>query len=159
MSTTLPTAKRFTRADLQPGDCLCNHCAAKCCQYFSLPIETPTEWRDFDFIRWFMIHGRVSIFVDGDSWYLMVHSACRHLLPDNRCGIYHDRPEICREYSTDNCEFDEDGCHDKFFETPEQIVEYAEALLPPRRRPAATTPEVPKSLLPILASVPLPAIS
>jgi Fe-S-cluster containining protein len=42
-----------------------------------------------------------------DGWYLLVNNACTHLLPDGRCGIYDDRPRICREYSNDFCEFDE----------------------------------------------------
>ena len=26
---------------------------------------------------------------------------CPHLLPDNRCGVYEDRPKVCRDYSAD----------------------------------------------------------
>ena len=52
---------------------------------------------------------------------------------DNRCQIYFNRPRICRDYTTDECEYDEVWSFDKAFETPEQIWEYAEALLPPRR--------------------------
>ena len=82
-----------------------------------------------------MLHGRVSIFVEDETWFLMVHADCQQLLPDNRCGIYDERPQICRRYSTDNCEFDDDACYDKFFESPAQIWEYAEAVLPPKPRP------------------------
>ena len=84
-----------------------------------------------------MMHGRTSVFVDEGTWYLMVHADCQHLQEDHRCGIYHERPQICRSYSTANCEYDNDGCYDKLFETPEQIWEYAEAVLPPRRRKRA----------------------
>jgi len=129
----LQVLTKFRREDLKPGECLCLHCTAKCCRYFALPIETPTTWKDFDYLRWFMMHGRVSVFVDDDTWYLMVHSECRHLLPDHRCGTYETRPAICREYSTADCEYEDDAVYDKFFETPEQIWEYAEAVLPPKR--------------------------
>lgn len=122
------------RESLKPGENLCDHCTAKCCRYYALPIETPTDWPDFDHIRWFLLHGRAAIFVEDDTWYLMVFADCRHLLPDHRCGIYHTRPQICRTYSTDNCEYDDDACYDKYFETPDQIWEYAEATLPPRPR-------------------------
>ena len=132
-----PTVKR---ADLKPGEVLCAYCSAKCCRYFALPIDTPTTWDDFENMRWYMMHGAVSIFVDGDTWYLMVHADCQHLQPDNRCGIYDTRPAICRRYSTDNCEYDNDGCYDKLFESPEQIREYAEAVLPPRKRRRANQP-------------------
>ncbi len=45
----------------------------------------------------------------------------------HRCGIYHTRPQICRDYSTDNCEFDEDAVYEMYFETAEQVGEYSEA--------------------------------
>ena len=66
---------------------------------------------------------------EDDDWYLLVHTKCKHLGADNRCGIYATRPQICRDYSTDNCEYDDEWCYDRYFETPEQIHEYAEALL------------------------------
>ena len=87
---------RFRREDLKAGECLCTYCTAKCCRYFALPIDAPTTWKDFDYIRWFMMHGRVSIFVEGETWYLMIHADCKHLLEDHRCGTYDTRPEICR---------------------------------------------------------------
>lgn len=142
------------RADLSPGDCLCNYCTALCCRYFTLPIETPTEWRDFDHIRWFLMHGRASVFVDGDVWYLTVYAECRHLQPDNRCGVYDDRPQICRGYSTDNCEYQDEGVYDMYFETPDQIWEYAHAVLPPRqpRRFSAAPPEPAEIHLPLVTA-------
>lgn len=63
----------------------------------------------------------------------MVMTRCKYLTPRNQCGIYQDRPQVCREYTTDNCEYDEDWTCDLIFETPEQIWEYAEALLPRKR--------------------------
>ena len=133
----------FRREDLKPGEVLCEHCTAKCCRYFAFPIDTPETREDFDHLRWYMIHGRVSLFVEDETWYLMIHADCRHLQEDQRCGIYDDRPAICRAYSTDNCEFDDDACYDKLFETPEQIREFAEAVLPPRRRRRNQLPTLP----------------
>ena len=126
---------KFQREDLKPGEVLCDYCTGKCCRYFALPIDTPKTLEDFDHLRWYMIHGRVSLFVDEGTWYLMVHADCRHLMEDNRCAIYLDRPQICRDYTTENCEFDDDACYEQFFETPDQIWEYAEAILPPTERP------------------------
>ena len=82
------------REEVPKDKVLCEYCTAKCCRYFALPMETPTTWQDFDYLRWFMMHGRVSVFVEGETWYLMVHAECRHLLPDNRCGTYDTRPAI-----------------------------------------------------------------
>ena len=116
--------KRMCRDDVPAGDCLCDHCYAKCCRYFALAIDKPEERRDFDFMRWYLLHDRASVFVEDDSWYLLVHTTCKHLQSDNRCGIYMTRPQICRDYTTDACEFDDDGVYDHYFETAEQVVEY-----------------------------------
>ena len=33
---------------------------------------------------------------------------CEHLqLPDGACAIYETRPQVCRDYTNDWCEFDE----------------------------------------------------
>ncbi len=144
-----PTTMR--RKNLPAGEVLCTYCTARCCRYFALPYETPTTWKDFDNMRWFMLHGRVSIFVDNNTWYVAVHSDCQHLLADHRCGIYQDRPEICREYTTAQCEYDNDFLYDRLFETPEQIWEYAEAVLPPRKKKRSQKRALPT--LPILNGV------
>ena len=61
--------------------------------------------------------------------YLLVHTTCKHLMEDQRCGIYETRPEICREYTTDECEYEDSWTYERYFETPEQIKEYADAVL------------------------------
>ncbi len=127
MEATL--TRKPTREELKPGEVLCEHCTAKCCKYFALPIDTPKNRRDFDFIRWYLLHDRASVFTEDETWYILVHTACKHLQPDQRCGIYETRPEICREYTTDNCEYDDDWVYDRYFETAEQVAEYADAML------------------------------
>lgn len=134
--------KLIRREDLRPGESLCDHCTARCCRYFALPIETPTTWVDFDHMRWYLIHGKTSIFVDDGVWFLTVQTECEHL-DGQRCGIYHDRPQICRTYSTDNCEYGDEGVYDKYFETADQVWEYAEAVLPPRERDTANSLKLP----------------
>ncbi len=134
MSTATAPVKR-RRADYPKAANLCEHCTAKCCHYFALPLDEPHTRRDLDFIRWYLLHDRASVFVDDDTWYLLVHTTCKHLQSDNRCGIYETRPQICREYTTDACEFEDDWCYDKYFETSEQIDEYADALYGPQFPP------------------------
>lgn len=143
--------KPFKRADLKPGEILCSYCTAKCCRYFALPIDTPTTWADFEHLRWFIMHGKTALFVDDGTWYLLVYGDCENLLPDHRCGIYDDRPQICRDYSFDSCEFDNDGCYDKYFESADQVWEYAEAILPANKKPAWAKPK-PGTALPILST-------
>jgi uncharacterized protein len=120
------------REDLGPDECLCSYCTAKCCKYFALPIETPTEWADYEYIRWFLLHDRAAVFTEKGDWYLLVNTPCKHLRDDNLCGIYADRPQVCQDYSTVDCEYDDDWVYDQFFETSEQVEEYAEAVLGPR---------------------------
>ena len=128
MSTA--TTTKVSREQLKPDEVLCDHCTAKCCRYFALPIETPKSRKDFEFIRWYLLHAQAAIFTEDDDWYLLVHTVCKHLLEDNRCGIYDTRPQICRDYSTKNCEYEDDWTYERYFETPEQVAEYAEAVLP-----------------------------
>jgi Fe-S-cluster containining protein len=142
-------SKKPSRAELKPGQCLCDFCTGKCCRYFSLPIDTPHTWDDFDSIRWYLAHGQTLVYVVEQQWYLLVKTQCQYLSSDNRCRIYFNRPKICREYKTDDCEYDDEWAFNKAFETPEQIWEYAEALLPPRRRRVGRA----GSGLPILAGL------
>ena len=67
------------------------------------------------------------MFVEDDTWFLLVHTVCKHLQPDHRCGIYETRPKICRDYTTAECEFEDSYTYDTYFETAEQIAEYADA--------------------------------
>lgn len=145
----MPISPRLPREQVPADKCLCDYCTAKCCKYFALPIDTPDCWKDFDYLRWYLLHGQASVFCEGETWYLMVHTTCKHLQGDGRCGIYDTRPQICRDYSTVDCEYDEDWIYDRYFETPEQIEEYAEAVLAPR--PGRTLRTVEPPLLPIMS--------
>lgn len=137
------------RPPLRPGESLCDHCTAKCCRYFALPLETPTKRKDFDYLRWYLLHGQTAVFVEEGAWYLLVETPCQHLLSDHRCGIYATRPQICRDYSTDDCEFGDDWVYERLFELPEQIEEYAEAVLKRDRGTGVRSPR--PALLPIIA--------
>ena len=130
----MSVAGKMRKEDLPPGEVLCMYCTAKCCRYFAFPIDTPENYEDFSHLRWYMLHGRVALFVEDATWFLMVYADCKHLQSDHRCGIYEDRPHICRSYSTDDCEYDDDAVYDKFFETPEQLWEYAQSVLPSKQR-------------------------
>ncbi|MEC7564172.1 MAG: YkgJ family cysteine cluster protein [Planctomycetota bacterium] len=126
MATTI---EKPARESLAPNEVLCDHCSAKCCKYFALPIETPVDQEDFDFIRWYVLHDLVTVFAEDDDWYIMVHTTCRHLQSNHLCGIYETRPQICRDYNTENCEYEDNWTYDKYFETAEQVQEYADAVL------------------------------
>ncbi len=119
--------RQIRRSELKPGEVLCDHCTAKCCRYFSLAIDRPKTVKDFGYLRWYLLHESASLFTEEDDWFLLVHTVCKHLQPDNRCGIYQTRPQICQDYKTDDCEFEDDYTFDRYFELPEQIEEYVNA--------------------------------
>lgn len=124
-------ARRPKKSEVPP-ERLCEFCDAKCCRYFALPIDKPSTFEEFDYVRWYLLHEGASVFVEDGDWFLLVHSPCKELGPDNRCQIYETRPQICHEYSTARCEYDDLFVFEQYFETPEQVEEYAVATLGPR---------------------------
>ena len=115
------------------SSCLCDQCSALCCRYFVLEIDAPQTRQQYDDIRWYLVHQNVFVFIEKKKWYLGVYSRCKHLQADNRCGIYETRPRICREYSTDNCDY-HGGEYDweVLFSSAEQLWAYAEERLAER---------------------------
>lgn len=84
----------------------CARCTALCCNYVSTEIDVPSAKRDFDNIRWYLMHSGVRVYVDeAGCWFLQFMSRCRHLGEDNLCGIYETRPQICRDLQPAECEF------------------------------------------------------
>jgi len=111
-------------------ECLCDRCSALCCRYFALEIDEPATPRQFDDVRWYLAHENVHVFVEEQKWYLAVQTKCQFLRDDNKCGIYEDRPKICREYTTDNCDFHSGNYgFEHYFTTPEQIEAFAQEAL------------------------------
>ena len=63
-----------------------------------------------------------------------MYGDCQHLQADNRCGNYEDRPHICREYSTDACEYDDPGLHEGCSKR-RATLGIRQAIFPPQRKP------------------------
>ncbi|OGT20342.1 MAG: hypothetical protein A2V90_05850 [Gammaproteobacteria bacterium RBG_16_57_12] len=86
----------------------CGFCTnSKCCTYITEQLATPRSKHDFDHMLWQISHENVQIYKDEDGWFLLVNNRCSHLSPEGRCNIYFSRPQVCREYKNDYCEFDE----------------------------------------------------
>lgn len=147
MAASQLDANKMARQDVPPGKVLCEYCTAKCCRYFALPIEEPTTFKEWEFVRWYLMHQRASVFQEDDQWYLLIHTVCKHLQEDNRCAIYETRPQICRDYSIEGCEYEDEWTYDKYLETSEQVWEYCEATTP-RRGHGIRSPRPP--LLPVV---------
>jgi uncharacterized protein len=115
--------------------CLCDQCAALCCRYFALPIDNPETKRDYDNIRWYLLHEKVVIFIESKQWYIGILNRCKQLQNDNRCGIYATRPAICRSYTTDNCDYHAgDYGYDQLFTSADALWEYALKTLAEERK-------------------------
>jgi Fe-S-cluster containining protein len=119
---------------------LCDKCVALCCRYFALEIDAPETAREYDNIRWYLMHENVIIYIEDKRWFLGVLTRCKNLQPDNRCGIYHTRPQICRGYTTDNCDYHGgDYGFDKLFTSAEELEAYAKEQLKSSRKRRRTS--------------------
>ncbi|MHC5111398.1 MAG: YkgJ family cysteine cluster protein, partial [Planctomycetota bacterium] len=107
------------------GSILCEHCAAACCRYVAIPLDKPESRRDYDDIRWYLMHENLLVFVEDGDWFIQFQAVCKNLGADNRCNVYETRPEICREYKAKDCDYTEGGFgYDHYFTHPKQIEEY-----------------------------------
>jgi hypothetical protein len=86
----------------------CSRChGSKCCTYMTEALgAAPRSKADFGHLLWQVSHQGVELYKDDSGWYLMFQGSCEHLLPDGGCAIYAERPQICRDYDNDWCEFD-----------------------------------------------------
>ncbi|MBU0718710.1 MAG: YkgJ family cysteine cluster protein [Planctomycetes bacterium] len=107
------------------GSILCEHCAAACCRYLAIPLDKPTTGRDYDDIRWYLMHEGVTVFVEDGDWYIQYETTCKALAADNRCGIYETRPAICRAYEFGECDYSPGSYgYDHLFTHAKQIEEF-----------------------------------
>ena len=107
----------------------CDLCTnSNCCTYVTQHIDTPRSKYDFEILLWQVSHKSVSVYKDEDGWFVMFDSPCVHLEMDGRCGIYEDRPSICRTHDNDFCEYDapaEQG-FELYFPTYSSLLDYCE---------------------------------
>ncbi len=105
---------------------LCDGCE-DCCNHIALEIDKPKTKTDYDYIRWYLLHEGVSVFIDEGDWFLEFKAKCRPLTKDKLCGIYKERPNICRDYSQDDCvKHGEGDAHDVCFKDEKQFIGWLE---------------------------------
>ncbi|MBT3405254.1 hypothetical protein HN832_04730 [archaeon] len=101
----------------------CEGCDAKCCKHVAVEIDEPEEKEDFENIKWYVCHKNVNVFVEESKWYVEFLTPCEHLMENNKCHIYSQRPKICCEYSEEDCVFE--GYKDELiFKTIEDVEKY-----------------------------------
>lgn len=130
------------RRGLPPGN-PCDGCD-HCCRYVALPISTPRTRRDFEEIRWYVLHQNVSVYIDWDGdWMIQFDSPCEWL-KDGRCVHYELRPQICRDHDPAGCEryvpFPADQVFIRNEEDLERYLEEREARLAAQRKSRRAEP-------------------
>lgn len=88
----------------------CNACGSRCCRYIVIEINKPSCKRDYDSIRWYLLHEDVNVFVDSQkTWHIEFTTDCQALNDDGKCSIYTGgkRPNICKDYGAEEgvCEY------------------------------------------------------
>ena len=111
------------------SDNKCDLCeGSKCCNYITQAIDTPRSIDEFDTLLWQLTHRNVQAYKDEDGWFLLFYTTCQFLQTDGRCGIYQTRPQMCRDYSNDYCEYDspaEEG-FELFFDGYDSLLAYCQ---------------------------------
>jgi Fe-S-cluster containining protein len=87
-----------------PAFKVCTECG-NCCTYVSVGIDEPRSVRAASDVLWYLFHEKVSVYRDGDGeWSVVFETRCRHLRGDLLCGVYADRPVICRDFDNTTCD-------------------------------------------------------
>jgi Fe-S-cluster containining protein len=125
----------------------CTDCG-RCCTYVGVGINPPTSPRHATDVLWYLYHHGVYVYVDGEGeWSVHFEARCRHLGPDLRCGVYVDRPHICRTFDNRTCEVN-DPVHDSLtFREPLEFLEWLRETKP-RLLAKIEKGHVPKALRP-----------
>jgi Fe-S-cluster containining protein len=84
---------------------ICKQCHGTCCTYVAIEIDCPTTLEDFENIRWYCAHQKVWVFKDAGSWYVAFDAVCEKLQSDFSCGIYPNRPKVCRDHKFGECDY------------------------------------------------------
>jgi Fe-S-cluster containining protein len=96
-------------------------CGARCCRYITVILPPPQRECELDEWSWFLAHENVSIYFAGRRWRMEMRSRCRYLSDQNACTIYDRRPDVCRLYSQEDCEYAGKTNHLHHFDTKEEF--------------------------------------
>ncbi len=96
-------------------------CGARCCRYLTIQIPAPKLKSDFDEIRWFLAHRDISVYVESRRWQVEVRNRCKHLKSSNLCDAYERRPDVCRLYDVEACEYPERPLHSLQLDSEEEF--------------------------------------
>ena len=107
----------------------CTTCA-KCCTYVGVGINTPRNVRYATDVLWYLYHENVSVHLDSEGdWMVIFESRCRQLKDNLLCGVYENRPVVCREFDNAVCEVNAPGRGHTFTEAA-QFLDWLKANKP-----------------------------
>ncbi len=98
-----PKRKRAYDEFLDP----CTGCGAWCCKTLMFPFARPAARRNLDYLQFVLGFPGLEVVVSDGEWMLAVRTRCRHLTPDNRCGVFGqpERPSLCRYFDATGCSY------------------------------------------------------
>ena len=105
----------------------CGRCiTSKCCSYTTEALGEIEDKEDFDHLLWQISHQGVEVYKSDGDWYLLIDGKCEHLDQQGGCGIYEKRPQVCRDYNADWCEFDESAVKgfELYFRNYKELLNY-----------------------------------
>ena len=108
----------------------CTECG-KCCTYVGVGINAPSRPRYATDILWYLYHENVYVYVDGEGeWSVHFEARCRNLGHDLLCGVYADRPHICRSFDNRTCEANDPVRHALTFREAGEFLAWLRANKP-----------------------------
>lgn len=108
----------------------CTECA-RCCRYLGVGINAPTTPRLATDVLWYLYHENVSVYRDEQAeWSVLFETRCKNLQGDLRCGVYEQRPHICRSFDNTGCEVNAPSARALTFREPAEFLAWLEAKRP-----------------------------
>ena len=117
---------------LRPAPALveCTECA-RCCRYVGVGINAPTTPRLASDVLWYLYHEQVSVYRDeAGEWSVLFETRCRNLRADLLCGVYEQRPHICRGFDNRGCDVNAPSDRAITFREPAAFLAWLEARRP-----------------------------
>lgn len=93
-----------TKSDEKNSKIDCSQCKADCCKYVVLSYGFITKdiLRQDENLRFALSHKNISLAIEGNKMGLVIEGECEYLV-ENKCSIYSDRFEICKDLSMSEC--------------------------------------------------------
>jgi Fe-S-cluster containining protein len=108
----------------------CTECA-RCCTYVAVGINAPTTPRLATDVLWYLYHESVYVYRDDDGeWSVVFETRCRNLGVDRRCGVYAERPHICRGFDNRSCEVNAPSEKALTFREPAEFLDWLQKARP-----------------------------